>query len=46
MSGDLFAWAHARLVRAAKAHPVANAGAATKRLRRYMTALLRAEVGR
>ena len=46
MTGDLFDWAFARLVREARARPYAHAGAASKRLRKFVTAQLRAEVTR
>lgn len=40
----LFSWAWSRLHRAARSHPYANNGAAAKRLRGFVHALLRAEV--
>lgn len=46
MTGDLFAWTFARLVREARARPYAHAHAAAKRLRAFVTAQLRAEVTR
>lgn len=41
----LFDHAHARLARAARARPAADQRAAAKRLRRFVHALLRAEMG-
>jgi len=40
----LFDWAWSRLIRAARARPQADNGAAAKRLRKFTTAMLKARV--